>query len=342
MITAERLLFKTVRSFLRESLTVQSNIWRLERRRGSSSLLRDGVARRWDFSERIFNWTDQLKISESTFQSIYDGAYWPHQSFSISRWEGLALCAISWQRKPLLRWCVLLFSVGWTTATLCSLISTVMRCTGRKKLKPHRELFLTKSRHEHTGPLFKALHWLTITIAMFVFPFFDSTLPPYLSSCPSVYTPSRTLRSSSDGKESLCKVENVRLWLPVLLCSPEQRRTGNQSLTFGTTFLLIFDTAVLSYCSTLLLKDCIQFSSIQFNSNSVKKKTLITPQGAILLWSWRARKNKKQSLENNTTNTTPPTKESYCNHSIVINIEQSWLHHKIVMKLRSHTCKTIN
>ena len=45
-----------------------------------------------------------------------------------------------------------------------------------------------------------------------------------------------------------------------------------------------------------LFKSCglwtIRFNSIQFNS----KKTLIIPQGAILLWSWRARKNnnKKQ------------------------------------------------
>ena len=37
-------------------------------------------------------------------------------------------------------------------------------------------------------------------IATFVFRFFDGTLPPYLSSFLSVYTPSRTLRSSSDEK----------------------------------------------------------------------------------------------------------------------------------------------
>ena len=32
---------------------------------------------------------------------------------------------------------------------------------------------------------------------------------------------------------------------------------------------------------------CLQFCSIQFNSI---QKTLIIPQGAILLWTWRARK----------------------------------------------------
>ena len=35
-------------------------------------------------------------------------------------------------------------------------------------------------------------------IATFAFRFFDGSLPPFLSSCLSVYTPSRTLRSSSD------------------------------------------------------------------------------------------------------------------------------------------------
>ena len=37
-------------------------------------------------------------------------------------------------------------------------------------------------------------------IATFAFRFFDGTLPPYVSLCLSVYTPSRTLRSSSDEK----------------------------------------------------------------------------------------------------------------------------------------------
>ena len=75
----------------------------------------------------------------------------------------------------------------------------------------------------------------------------------------------------------------------------------------------------------------IQFNSIQFNS-----KTLKIPQGAILLWSWRAHKKYIKLREQYNK------QKSYFNHSIVINIEQLWLHHKIVMKLRSHTCKTVN
>ena len=63
-----------------------------------------------------------------------------------------------------------------------------------------------KSKHEHVTPLLKKLHWLPVkewilfNIATFAFRFFDGTLPPFLSSCLSVYTPSHTLRSSSDEK----------------------------------------------------------------------------------------------------------------------------------------------
>ena len=71
--------------------------------------------------------------------------------------------------------------------------------------------FFCKSKHEHVTPLCKKLCWLQVKerilfkIATFAFHFFDGTLPPYLSSCLFVYTPSRTLRSSSDEKNSfLC------------------------------------------------------------------------------------------------------------------------------------------
>ena len=48
----------------------------------------------------------------------------------------------------------------------------------------------------------------------------------------------------------------------------------------------------------------LQQKLFQFNSNSIKK-TLIIPQGAILLWSWRAHKKQhkvKRTLQHNTTN----------------------------------------
>ena len=49
---------------------------------------------------------------------------------------------------------------------------------------------------------------LIFKIATFAFRFFDGTLLPSLSSCLYVHTPSRSLRSSSDGKKTLFPVED--------------------------------------------------------------------------------------------------------------------------------------
>ena len=92
-----------------------------------------------------------------------------------------------------------------------------------QKIQNHAaKVVFHKSKHEHVTPLLKKLHWLPVKerilfkIATFVFRFFDGTLPPYLSSCLSVYTPSRTLRSSSDEKALSCakwKLKGFGLWL---------------------------------------------------------------------------------------------------------------------------------
>ena len=72
------------------------------------------------------------------------------------------------------------------------------------------KVVLRKSRHEHIRPLLKALHWLPVKeriifkTATFVFHFFAATLPPYLSSCLSVYIPPRTLWCRSDWKKLSC------------------------------------------------------------------------------------------------------------------------------------------
>ena len=66
----------------------------------------------------------------------------------------------------------------------------------------HWSVQLMCGNFSYTGhPPFN-VEWLVSVIltASFAFRFFDGTLPPYLSSCLSVYTPSRTLRSSSDEK----------------------------------------------------------------------------------------------------------------------------------------------
>ena len=84
-----------------------------------------------------------------------------------------------------------------------------------QKIQNHAaKVVLFKSKHEHVTPLLRKLHWLPVQerilfkIATFAFRFFDGTLPPYLSSCLSVYTQSRTLRSSSDEKNNNFPVQN--------------------------------------------------------------------------------------------------------------------------------------
>ena len=81
----------------------------------------------------------------------------------------------------------------------------------KKKIQNHAaKVVFRKSKHEHITPLLKKLHWLPVKerilfkIATFACRFFDGNLPPYLSSCLSVYTPFRTLRSSSDEEFFSC------------------------------------------------------------------------------------------------------------------------------------------
>ena len=80
------------------------------------------------------------------------------------------------------------------------LTSLLIKFTAFKKLQNHvAKVVFRKSKDEHVTPLLKKLHWLPFKerilfrIATFAFRFFDGTLPPYLLSCLSVYTPSRTL-----------------------------------------------------------------------------------------------------------------------------------------------------
>ena len=76
--------------------------------------------------------------------------------------------------------------------------------------------------------------------------------------------------------------------------------------------------------SSMCLPVCLLCVCLQFNS-----KTLIIPQGAILLWPWWAHKKYIKLREQY-------NKQKSLTLTVVINLEQLWLHHKIVMKLRSH------
>ena len=76
---------------------------------------------------------------------------------------------------------------------------------------------------------------------------FNDTLPLYLSSCLSAYTPSCTLCSSSDDKTLSCASWDLKGF--------GYRSFSVQKLPLsGTTFPVTSDTAVLSHGSKLLLK----------------------------------------------------------------------------------------
>ena len=123
-----------------------------------------------------------------------------------------------------------------------------------QKIQNHAaKVVFRKSKHEPVTPLLKKLHWLPVKErilfkkATFAFRFFDGTLPPYLSSCLSVYTPSCTHRSSSDEKKNI----------------PEQNGNSRALITgrslfkrplSGTVFLPTSDTVAPSHSSKLPLR----------------------------------------------------------------------------------------
>ena len=78
--------------------------------------------------------------------------------------------------------------------------------TIRKKKKKTVNTPLLTPRHHHATPLLEKLHWLPISerikykVACMCFSAINGSGPAYLSELLHVYTPSRTLRSSSDTR----------------------------------------------------------------------------------------------------------------------------------------------
>ena len=75
-------------------------------------------------------------------------------------------------------------------------------------------LVLLAPRHHHSTPLLEKLHWLPISerikqkVACMCFIAINASGPAYLSELLHVYTPSRTLRSSSDTR--MLKVQQYK------------------------------------------------------------------------------------------------------------------------------------
>ena len=90
----------------------------------------------------------------------------------------------------------------------CNSLYTVLRAKDRKRLQSIQNraarLVFSVGARSHTTPLISDLHWLpvqqriTFKTCLYIFKILNSLSPQYLSNTIQVYTPSRTLRSSSD------------------------------------------------------------------------------------------------------------------------------------------------
>ena len=87
----------------------------------------------WTFSKTPCNMREKPPPLPCLWWSILTTLVVHH----ILRSEELALFAIFWWGKPLLGWYVLSFSAVWTTASLCSLTSPLIKCTVPKYSKSY-------------------------------------------------------------------------------------------------------------------------------------------------------------------------------------------------------------
>ena len=145
----------------------------------------------------------------------------------------------------------------------------MIKCTALKKNQNRAAIVVfRRSRREHITPLLNKKNCrlpvkerILFKIATFAFGFFDGTLPPYLSSCVSVYTPSHTLHSSSDEKtlsSAKWKLEGFGHWsfsvqAPLVWNSLPPHIWHSCSVSQLKTFLktFLFTSAFSSYLVTL-------------------------------------------------------------------------------------------
>ena len=105
-------------------------------------------------------------------------------------------------------------------------------------------LVFRAKKQDHVTPLMKKLHWLPIEqrikykLASHCFNFFNNSAPSYFSNLLSVYTPTRTLRSSSDTR---------------LLCIPKVNSVsyGERSFAYAAPSLWNSLPKPIRHCTTL-------------------------------------------------------------------------------------------
>ena len=87
-------------------------------------------------------------------------------------------------------------------------------------------LVLLAPRHQHLTPLLEKLHWLPISdrikykVAYMCFNAINGSDPAYLSADTHVYTPSRTLRPSSDTRMLKIQQDKLKTFLLSHYSSP--------------------------------------------------------------------------------------------------------------------------
>ena len=97
-------------------------------------------------------------------------------------------------------------SHGLTTATVSSWVHLILSSNLQKIQNFVARLVLLALRPHHSTPLLEKLRWLPISerinykVACMSFSAINGSGPAYLSELLHVYTPSRTLRSSSDTR----------------------------------------------------------------------------------------------------------------------------------------------
>ena len=108
-------------------------------------------------------------------------------------------------------------SHGLTTSCNCLLMGTPDSVIQplQNILNFAARLVLLKPRHHHSTPLLEKLHWLPISerikykVACMCFSAINGSGPAYLSEMLHVYSPSRTLRSSSETR--MLKIQQYKL-----------------------------------------------------------------------------------------------------------------------------------
>ena len=97
-------------------------------------------------------------------------------------------------------------SCGLITVSVSSWAHPILSSSLSRKFKTLLQDILLAPRHHHSTPLLQKLHWLHISerikykVAWLCFHAINGSCPTYLSELWHIYTPSRTLRSSSDSR----------------------------------------------------------------------------------------------------------------------------------------------